>query len=137
MGSQLLLLDPIFSILLVSLNKEEYVVKTYTFQGKTVTGFLELLVKGKYGLYAKKNLTFRPAKPPKALESEPTLARYTRPSDTYYFELPDGKFEKIKNGKDIIYLSRNPKLEDLAKSKKLSLKKEQDLKSIVELLNEN
>lgn len=135
MGEQILLLDPTAIVKRIIVDNHVFVVKVFTFQSREVKGFVEQLAAGKYSLYAKKNLTFRPAKPPRALESQPTPASYTRPSDTHYLELPNGKIEKVKNGKDIVFLAQQPKLENLVKSKKLSMKKVEDLVKIVDLLN--
>lgn len=135
MRTQILLLDPAPIVKRISIDKEVFVVKSFVFQGKEKTGFVKALVEGKYGLYAKKNLTFRPAKPPRALESEPTPAQYTQPDDTYYLEMLDGKMERIKNGKDVVFLAQNIAFEKQLKVAKISLKKASSLQEVVFVLN--
>lgn len=135
-GIQTLILDPRDDIKQVRLSESTYVVRKYEFKSKTIKGFLDLIIDGKYKLLAKKNITLRPAKPPPALQSLGTPAEYVRPHDTFYLELPSGKLEKIKTGKDVIYLSKNGDLKAKAKERKISISKSKDLPAVVLLLNE-
>lgn len=135
LGQQTLVLDPRADLEKVVLGDVTFVVRQYEFKNKNVAGFLEVKVQGKYSLFNKKNITLRPAKPPAALQSVGTPAEYTRPSDTIYFGMPNGKLEKVKTGKDVIYLLKNPQIKAMAKSKGISLNKSKDLPSLIEMLN--
>lgn len=134
-GSQILVLEPREDVLRVNLGTKSFLIRNYEYKKKNTRGFLEVVVEGKYNLFAKKNITLRPAKPPKALESEGTLAAYSRPRDTYYLEMPNGTLEKVKTGKDVIYLIQEPQFKKEAKAKGISISKTKDLPLLIQLLN--
>lgn len=135
-GSQIMILEPKMDLKMVKVKNAIYAVKTFEFKSRRMMGFLEQHVDGKYSLFSKKNISIRPAKPPQALSTEPIPAKYIRQSDTFYLEMPDGKLTAIKNGKDLVAMFKNSSLQAEAKDQKISLKKDEHLPALVQLVNE-
>ena len=137
MGGRNLYMDPTSLIKSITLNGEKYVVADYPFQSNKIRGFLVEIASGSVGLYAKKNLSFREALPPKALESEPIPAKYVRLSDTYYLYRPNEEMVKVNNIKDIMSLlpAQSAALKKYAKEDKLSNKNVDDMAKLLHFAN--
>lgn len=135
-GKQAMVLDPKNGIKMVKIKNQVFVVKYYEYKTRDIIGFVEQLAEGKYSLFAKKNIALRPGSPPKALDTKTTPAMYIRPNDTYFLGMPDGSLKKVSNGKDVVSILNNPKLASEAKSQKISLKKDEHLPALIQLVNE-
>ncbi len=136
LGNQLLYLDPQSIIEEVKLGESILKVKVYPYKSALNKGFLVELVSGKFSLYAKKNITYREAEAPKALESVGKPPKYVRLSDTYFLEMPDGKMLKVSNVKDIVELiDKSDQLLEYVKKQKIGGKKEEDLILVIRKAN--
>ena len=101
-----------------------------------VKGFYELLVLGNYSLYKKYQILLK--NPEAAGPGQQTLAAMCIPEDSKYFIMdPDGNFREIANKKDLIIPGRDSnELEKFIKDNKIKFKKETDLISFTEFLNQ-
>lgn len=135
-GRQEMVLDPKSDLKMVKVDNKVFVVRYFDYKTRSLVGFVEQLTEGKYSLFAKKNIALRPGSPPKALDTKTTPPMYIRPGDTYYLGMPDGSLQKITNGKDVVSILGNSKLADEAKNQKISLKKDEHLPALVQLVNE-
>ena len=131
------ILDPDLMIKKVDLGAQVLVVENYEFRMKEQPGFLTLLDSGKVTLLSKKVVTYREQQPPKALESAPTPARYSRLPDAYYYKIGTGEVMKVQNIKKMIssFPDKHQELTQFAKKEKLSHKKEADLIALVRHYN--
>lgn len=129
-------LDPKLAIERIVMGDETFVIKVFNYKGKDSQGFLQVLVGGKYSLLAKKNISLRPERPPRALETEPSPPEYLKMNDTYYVEMLDGELIEVSSGKDLAKKLGNDNFTYEAKKQKISLKGDKKLVELVELMNE-
>ncbi|MFT7421851.1 MAG: hypothetical protein ACI9QN_002782 [Arcticibacterium sp.] len=137
MGGKLLLMDASRLIKNITLDEQVFVAADFPYKSKTVRGFLEQVYFGKYALYAKKNISYRTAEPPKALEAEGRSARYIRSSDSYFLKTPGQELVKVASIKNIIGLLpvKNDVLKKYAKKEKLSNKNIEDMSRLLQFAN--
>ncbi|WP_162628007.1 hypothetical protein [Arcticibacterium luteifluviistationis] len=137
LGGRNLYLDPSPLIKSIELDEQKFVVGDFPFKLSTVRGFLVELVAGEVSLYAKKNVSFREAQPPKALESAAHLPKLVKLSDTYYINRPNKDMVKVNSIKEIMlllpYISTD--LKKFVKAEKLSNKKIEDMVKLVSYIN--
>ncbi|MFT5886109.1 MAG: hypothetical protein ACI9IP_002573 [Arcticibacterium sp.] len=133
MGGKLLLMDASRLIKSISYGVQVFVAADYPYKTQTVRGYLQQVYLGKYALYAKKNISYRSAVPPKALEAHAKSAEYLRSSDSYFLKVPDQKLVKVSSIKNILRLlpEKTDILKTYIKKEKLSNK---DLKDMVRIL---
>ena len=84
-NGQLYILDPQPKIKKVDLDHRTFVVSQYEYRGKTRPGYFFLLDSGKVILMSKKVVTYREQQPPKALESGPTPAKFSKSQDVFFY----------------------------------------------------
>ena len=133
MGGKILMMDASPLIKSVTIGQEVFVAADFPYKTRTMRGFLERIYRGKYGLYAKKNISYRESEPPKALKESASLAKYVRRSDTYFMKIPDQNLVKVTGIKNILALlpEKAAALKKYAKKEKLSNK---DLSSMARVL---
>jgi hypothetical protein len=137
MGGRNLAMDPTALIKSITLDRENFVVADFPFQKAIVRGFVVELVAGNIGLYAKKNISYREATPPKALESAPHPPKMVRLSDTYYLNRPNEAMVKVSGTKDIMELlsGKSAILKKYVKQEKLANKNVEDMAKLVSYAN--
>lgn len=137
MGGKNLCLDPTPLIKSITLDGQKFVVGDFPFKTSIIRGFLVELVGGSVSLYAKKNISFREAEPPKALESMAHLPKLVKLSDTYYLNRPNEDMVKVKSINEIMFLLSNDTsdLKKYVKAEKLSNKKVGDMIKFVSYIN--
>lgn len=99
-------------------------------------GFFELILKGKASLYAKPQVEFLEAKDPAPYkDAEP--AKFLRKDDRYYIRLGMEAAVPCGNKKDVlgIFTDHSEELEAFIKKNKINVKKEDELKKLVEYYN--
>lgn len=131
--NQTYILDPGPSIKQVRFDDKIFVVVKYEHKGKEKHGYLELLDSGRVTLFAKKTILYREWQAPKALESGPTPAKYTRTGDVYFFRISDGPVMRVESMKKLIESlpDKHNELTQFAKKEKLGIKEESDLKKLL------
>jgi hypothetical protein len=129
-------LDPQLAIKRIVMGDDIFVIDTYNHNGKNRQGFLQLLIDDKYSLFARKNISLRPAQPPRALETESKPAEYLKKKDTYFVGLPDGNLVEVNSGKDLAKQLGNTSFTAAAKKQKISLKGDKNIVALVKLLND-
>jgi hypothetical protein len=135
--NQTYILDPEPRIKQVRFDDRIFVVVNYEHKGKERYGYLELLDSGKVTLFAKKTILYREWQAPKALESGPTPAKYTRTADIYFFRISDGTVMRVESVKKLIenLPDKHEELTQFAKKEKLGIKEESDLKKLLKQYN--
>lgn len=139
LNNQLQYLDPLPSVLKVVYDKQSFVVRKYSIKSKANIGYVVRLDSGKVSLYAKKNVYFRPAEPPKALESASHPAKFTSAPDNYFLQFGNGSLVLFDGVKDIYELFPDlaESLKVYIKKEKLSTKKESDLIAITQFCSKS
>lgn len=133
-----LVLDPAPTIKRVQLGEENFVVEKYEADGKTKTGYFEMIDSGKVSLYAKKEVRYIPARKGASMDGKDLPAEFRRTPDTYYLKVGDGKLEEIKNIKSMIALfpDKQDELSKFAKKEKISTRDEAELLQLMKYYNE-
>lgn len=100
-------------------------------------GFYEVLDSGKVTLLAKKSVSYREGKPPQALQSAPTPARYSNLPDTYYYRIGTGPLIKVTSLKKMIagFPDNHDQLKAYAAEEKISSNKGDELARLVKYYN--
>lgn len=134
---QTYVLDPSGRIKKVTINDVVFLVEKYENKGKATFGYFTLLDSGKVSLLTKQVVIFHEQKEPKALESDVTPAKYARAANAFYFKTTGGVITKIENLKK--FVSGLPDKQDevmqFAKAEKLSTRKEDELKKLIQFYN--
>ncbi|MBX2895895.1 MAG: hypothetical protein KF763_10665 [Cyclobacteriaceae bacterium] len=117
-------------------NFPSYFIKasTYSFEGSSLTGMMEVLVDANYPLFKYYTVEIKEPTYNVAMGSGSKDTRIIRRA--MYFSLLNSQLIQIKNTKDLIGISNREKLERYIKTEKLSPKKEQDLIKIITYLNQ-
>jgi hypothetical protein len=131
------ILDPEPRIKKVVFDGKNFVVLKYEYRGKAQYGYLELLDSGKIMLLAKKTILYREWQAAKALESEPTPAKYTRAGDVYFYKIGDGEVQMAKSLKKVLetFPDKQTELSAFVKKEKLDVKSEEGLKQLFQYYN--
>lgn len=132
---QELYLDPQSKIDSVVIAKEVYFAKAYFSKNKPLIGFFLAKISGKAHLYVKKNISYREATAPKALESEGKPAEFIKLSDSYFLDISGQGLQMVSNTKDVLELLQKAELNQYAKKEKINGKKEEDLANLVRYYN--
>jgi hypothetical protein len=131
------ILDPSPSIKKVSLHATNLVVDNYNVKGKSVSGFYVLLDSGKLTLLMKKKVILRPAKAPKAIETEGRPARYEELGDEFFYKLDGGPLSEVISVKKLLEVLTDHSDEVKAfVSKERISKKEHELVKLVQYYNQ-
>jgi len=136
-NNKLFILDPQQKINRVELDGRIYVIDSYEYKGKIRLGFFGLLDSGRVVLLSRNVVTYKEQQAPKALESGPTPAKYTRAPDTYFYRIGDGVLMKVDNIKKMIdgFPDKQTELTEFVKKEKISARKEADLLKLVKYYN--
>lgn len=136
-NNQLLILDAQPKIKKVDFDGHMFVIDNYEYKGKTRLGFFGLLDSGKVVLLSRKVVTYKEQQAPKALETGPTPAKYTRLPDVYFYKIGNGDPVKVDNIKKMIagFPDKQTELTEFAKKEKISAKKEDELIKLVKYYN--
>lgn len=131
--NQTYILDPEPRIKQVRFDDKIFVVLKYEQKGKEKHGYLELLDSGSVALFSKKTILYREWQAPKALESRPTPAKYSRTGDIYFFRISDGPVMRVESMKKLIEAlpDKRDELTQFVKKEKLGIKEESDLKKLI------
>lgn len=108
----------------------------YEIANKVRKGFFEVILKGKASLYARADIQFVDAKKPVPYqEAEP--ARFIRKDDRYYIRIGMEAALSTGSKKDVIgiFPDHTNEIETFIKKSKINIRKEEDLKSLVEYYN--
>lgn len=112
----------------------EYIPFDYS---KTVRkGFFKVIVKGRASLYARPDIEFREAKSPEPYkEAEP--AKFIQKDDRYYLRLGMESAVMCVNKKDVIsfFPDHSSEIDSFIKENKINVKKEDELKKLLEYYN--
>jgi len=129
------ILDPGPNVRKVDFGGYSFVVEKPEVNGKS--GYYALLDSGKVTLLAKRTLTFREAQPPKPLETEGKLARYSKAPDKYYYKIGNGPLIDISSIKKMIESlpDNHDELKQFASQEKISPKNEDELIKLVKYYN--
>jgi len=132
-----LVLDPSTKIKSVRLGESTYIVDKFEFDGKTKYGFLNLLDSGKVTLVAKKVIKYQEPLKGKALDGGDLPAKFSNPSDAYFYRVGNGELQEVGNIKDMIasFPDKQEEVKQFAKKEKISPKKEEELVKLVRYYN--
>jgi hypothetical protein len=130
-------LDPSSRIKKVTINELVFLVEKYENKGKGTFGYFTLLDSGKVSLFTKQVVIFHEQKEPKALESGVTPAKYARAANAFYFKTHNGIITKIDNLKKFVsgLPDKQNEVMQFAKAEKLSTRKEDELKKLIQFYN--
>ena len=108
----------------------------YLYANKTKKGFFIILEEGKISLYAKPEITYKPATEPAAYK-EPEPPKFIKKSDEYYLRVGTGEAKLISNKKDLIaaFADNQDKIESFISKNKIKTNKPEDLKEVVKYYN--
>jgi hypothetical protein len=132
-----LVLDPSTKIKSVRLGESTYIVDKFEFDGKTKYGFLNLLDSGKVTLVAKKVIKYQEPLKGKALDGGDLPAKFSKPSDAYFYRVGNGELQEVDNIKNMIasFPDKQEEVKQFAKKEKISPKKEEELVKLVRYYN--
>ncbi|HPF51856.1 MAG TPA: hypothetical protein PK335_09800 [Draconibacterium sp.] len=103
---------------------------------KVKKGFFEILLKGKASLYARPDVEFHQAKAPQPYkDAEP--AKFIRKADNYYLRFGMEPAVSCGNKKELVesFPEHKNEMEAFIKKNKINVKKEDELKKLVEYYN--
>jgi hypothetical protein len=135
-GTQTFVLDANLKINEVIIGSDTLIVAKYLTGGKERLGFFNLLVSGKTSLLAKHIVKYREAQPPKALETDGKLAKYSEYPDIYFVKFDKGELVEVDNIKKLIqkFPDRQDELNAFVKENKIS-KNEEDMRKLISYYN--
>lgn len=135
-GTLTYILDPNISINKVTIGSDTLLVAKYIVGGKEKLGFFNLIASGKTSLLVKHVVKYREAQPPKALETEGKLAKYSEYPAAYYIKFDKGVLEEVDNIKKLIpkFPDKQSELNAFVKENKI-LKNDEDLKKLISYYN--
>lgn len=136
-GGQIYILDASLKINKISIGSDTLVVHKYIGgRAKEVLGYFKLLENGKATLLVKQVVKYREAQPPKALETEGKLAKYSVYPDMFYLKFNDGELIEVNNVKKLpsSFPDQQDKVEAFLKENKIS-RNEEDLKKLISYYN--
>ena len=136
-GGRALVLDPKETIKRVSFGSFHFVPLKYEFKGKPKLGYLAMLDSGKVILYAKKQVTFLPARKRGALDGTDQPAEFKKAADIYYYKINGGELLEVDNIKSMIasFPDKQEELTAFAKKEKISPRKEKEIIQFVQYYN--
>ena len=134
-GTLTYVLDPNLTINKITIGSDTLIVAKYLAGGKEKLGFFNLIASGKTSLLVKHVVKYREAQPPKALETEGKLAKYTEYPSEYYVKFANGELVEADNVKKLIpkFPGKQDELNAYVKENKIS--KKDDLKKLIDYYN--
>jgi hypothetical protein len=130
------ILDPSTGIKKVEMGENILVVRQINFKGPHL-GYLLLLDSGKVSLLQKKVIKFMQGKPPAALQSTATPAKYLPGQDVYYYQINKALPAELRSLKEMIadFPDKHDEMNAYVKKEKISAKKKEDLIQLVKYYN--
>lgn len=128
-------LDPLPEIVRVDFGDHHMVVGAE--DGSQRWGFYELLDSGAVMLLVRHRVAFQEGRPPQALQSEATPARYTRMPEMYFYQKKGGLLTRVTNLKRLLAdLPGDRKaLAEFADLESISVRKREDLVRLIRYCN--
>jgi hypothetical protein len=133
--NQMYLLDPMPEIVRVDMGDRRLVVNAE--DGGQSWGFYEMLDSGAVMLLVRHRIAYREGRPPQALESKATPARYTPMPDMYFYQKTGGLLTRITNLKRLLadMPCDRKALEEFADIESISVRKKEDLVRLIRYCN--
>ena len=124
------------SFYMIIIAEDTFIVSSYEKEKNTLLGFFKLVAMGKATLLTKYEMEFEEAHAA-TTHSVETDAKFKKAKDTYYLKMEDGPAVKIGSAKKLIECFGNHKneLSSYIKNEKISTKKENELKQLVDYSN--
>jgi hypothetical protein len=112
-------------------------VEKLTVGGKAKYGFLNLLDSGKVTLYSRKMMRYQEAIKGRALDGGDVPAKFARMSDEYFYKIGTGELKEVGNLKELIASlpDKQEEIKQYAKQEKISPKKEEELRQLIQYYN--
>ena len=128
-------LDPVPQIVRVDIGKLRLVVGGE--DGSQRWGYYELLDSGEVMLMVRHRVAFQQGRPPQALESKATPARYTRMPEMYFYQRTGGLLTRVTNLKRLLadLPGDRQTLANFADSEDISVRKREDLLKLIRYCN--
>lgn len=101
---------------------------------KQLKSYFYIVSKGKLSLYVKHSKSFKPAQEPIGFQ-DAIPASYNKAADQYYFKLSDNELVAINSKKDMIAFFNDKTMAAFIKKNKVTPRKEDKLKALVEFYN--
>ena len=120
----------------VSFGEYTMVYIPFSYNKKVQNGFLKVLSEGKVSLYARPEIEFQKPKEPGAYrEAEP--AKFVPRDDRNFIRIGKDAAQMVVNKKEVIevFPDHNDEIEAFIKQNKINVKKQGELKSVVEYYN--
>ena len=120
----------------ILLGGSTFIYEEFKLGRKKVQGYYEVLSDGKISLLKKYTIAYKEAEPQKPF-SDPKPAKFVKKPNTYYIYKGEENIYEIKNEKECLAILQDQKnkLAKYIKSEKLKIKKEEDLKKLIEYYN--
>jgi hypothetical protein len=136
-NNQTYILDPDNRIKEVKIGEDIFVVEKYKSKGRFKYGYFKLIDSGKVTLLAKQVVIFEDYQEAKALESSSSPAKYTRAPDQFFLKIGEGELKKTDRLKEMIesFPDKHGELTDFAKKEKISPRKENEVRKLVDYYN--
>jgi len=108
----------------------------FDYAKKVKKGFFQVLLKGNVSLYARSEVEFHKETPP-APYKEPEPAKFIRKADNYYLRFGMESAVSCGNKKELVesFPEHKNEMEAFIKKNKINVKKEDELKKLVEYYN--
>lgn len=132
-----LVLDPSAKIKKVQMGDITFIVEKLTLDGKTKYGFLNLLDSGKVTLFSRKMMRYQAPLKGRALDGGDQPAKFSKMSDLYFYKIGTGELQEVGSLKDLIASlpDKQDEIKLYAKQEKLSPKKEDELRKLIQYYN--
>ncbi len=120
----------------IIIDDQQYIYGEFLKENKKVKGYYVLLEVGKVSLLKKQLCGLKKAEPAKPFQ-DPKPAKFYTKTDEFYILINQKNIEKVKNEKECLAILQDQKnkLAKYIKSEKLKVKKEEDLKKLIEYYN--
>jgi hypothetical protein len=132
-----LVLDPSTKIKKVQMGDITFIVEKLTLDGKTKYGFLNLLDSGKVTLFSRKMMRYQAPLKGRALDGGDMPAKFSKMSDLYFYKIGTGELQEVGSLKDLIASlpDKQDEIKQYVKQEKLSPKKEDELRKLIQYYN--
>lgn len=132
-----LVVDPSTKIKKVQMGDITFIVEKLNVGGKTKYGFLNLLDSGKVTLYSKKMMRYQEPLKGRALDGGDVPAKFSRMQDEYFYKIGTGELKEVGNLKELIagLPDKQDEIKQYVKQEKISPKKEEELRKLIQYYN--
>jgi len=131
------LLGPLTQIVKVDWGSQVYKVVKYTYKGKSIHGYLEVLDSGKVNLFSKKVVVFKDKQEPTAIQVSVIPPTFTRQSDVILYQVGNGEYVKFSSVQKMIenFPDKQHELKEYMKKEGIKGKKIEDVVKVVKYYN--